>query len=91
MATRSKQFEDGRIVSGEYEGLYIDAIARAMCDSSWDYASFIGCFAIDEYTDIPEYSMYVMPDHLPQLAVVFDIAPDDYEAFVRNFPDDWDT
>ena len=85
------KFTDGCVDDGEFQGLYIVPLAICMRDSSWDYSSFIGCFNVDGHSDIPEWAMYVKPEHLPILAVVFNIPPDEYEAFARDFPDDWDT
>ena len=89
--TRNPNFEDGRVINGEFEGLYIVPLAICMRDSSWDYSSFVNSFAVDEHSNIPEWSMYVLPEHLPELAVVFNIPPDEYDTFVRDFPNDWDT
>ena len=92
MAKHSPQFNDGRIMNGDYEGLYVLPMAIAMRDSAWDYASFLLTFAVDEFTDINPDSMYVQDEDLPQLAVMFDITSDhDLAEFMRDFPRDWDT
>lgn len=85
------KFDNGQIMNGDYQGLYVLPLAVAMRDSSWDYASFIISLGIDIVTDIDADAMYVLDEHLPILADLFDIPDDERFDFLANFPRDWDT
>ncbi len=85
------KFDSGQCDDGDYEGLYVLPLAICMRDSSWDFSSFIMCLGFDELTDIHPDTMYATREHAAKIANVIDLADDERDEFINDFPLTWDT
>lgn len=87
-------FNDGYIENGPYEGLYVLALATCMVDSAWDYPAFIWSIDLGHlYDDEPdgEPPMHPTIEDACLIADAIDLAADERDAFIANFPLSWST
>lgn len=108
METRKPiKFEDGQIIEGDYELLYVLPLAIACRDSSWDFPSFVmGALGLAHLWPkhcepfvaiVPghfcDYDVPMHPtrDDVVKIADAIDLYPDARDEFINAFPLDWDT
>ena len=85
------KFEHGMCDDGEFEGLYVLPLAECLLNSSWDFASFVQTLGLDDLTDIHPDTMHPTREHVVMIADVIDLADDERDTFINDFPLDWDT
>lgn len=88
------KFEDGFIDNedGEFHGLYLLPLLRAMSDSSWDFPSAMMTLGLDEHFPGGEPTMYPGEREAQILGAIAFQNDESREEFIREFIKiGWDT
>lgn len=91
MNNNATKFDEGRIESGPYEGLYVHHLAVCMCHSSWDWPSFVIALGLEGLYDDEEPTMYPDDSDFCMIADAVDVRSCDMSDFLNTMPRHWDT